>query len=322
MNFNDVQEALRGTGRDGLLAYDSAADPLVGLANTHCRGSWNVYHDGPAILIGQGEYPRAGSRQPRVGSVLRDFDDPSAAYSFLFSRAREDCPAHSVRSLSSGNLPAVLREWLAGSGWELGHDLFGNPLVAQRRDQSWRILQTPEGFELRPFDHRVPTNVPGVTADRPDPLFGHLLVTVGPPPGLRRLGWPRLGLRFQPGARTVPDLLQHVGLAQLAAAFAARDGDGLLEVLAPGVRLDLISGELVAAARRAEYSLSSYGDGTDARFNCTDAELAVAVVQDGDHFTFNSINRSTIRVESRSASLAAVQQQAIDHLSSVSRSTT
>lgn len=134
---------------------------------------------------------------------------------------------------------------------------------------------------------------------------------------MRRLGWPRLGLRFPPGARAVPELLRHVGLAQLAAAFATRDGDGLLEVLAPGVRLDLASDELVAAARRAEYSLGSYGDGTDARFHCdTDVELAVAVVQDGDHFTFTTISRNTVRVESRSSSLVAVQQQAIDYLSS------
>jgi hypothetical protein len=316
MNFRDVQEALRNTGRDGLLAYDSAADPLVGLANTHCRGSWNVYRDGRTILVGRGEYPRPGVRQSTDRSPLRDFDDPAAAHSFLLSRAREDCPAHSIRSLTSADLPATLREWLLGSGWQLERDLFGNPLVAQRRDQSWRLLATAAGLELRGFDHRVPANVPGVTADRPEPLFGYLLVMIGPPPGLRPLGWPRLGLPLPPGPRTVPEPLRHVGVDQLAAAFAARDGDGLLEMVAPGVRLDLVSDELVAAAGRAGYSLASFGDGTDARFDSdTDTELGVAVVQHGDHFEFTTISRDTVRTEGRSVSLAAAQRQAIDYLS-------
>lgn len=309
MEFEELQESLRDTERDALLAYDGARDPL-GRPNACCYGSWSIYrHDG-RVQVSQYELRRRlpdGSASP-----VWDFDDDSAACGFLRDRIEADCPPRSVWPVHWQELPERLRDWLTGAGWTGATTLFGNPLVATRGDQSYRLLQLQNTFELRTFDHRVPKNQPGISATDLDLLFRCLLVKAGPPPGLRRLGWPRVGCPW-PAGGGVPELLRTATLDELADAYAERDG-GILEVLAQGVRLDLVTDDLRALAASAGVELMEFGDGDSASFALSFPEF-LQLSTENDKYRLTYIGeRGNRRVLVESDRLVAVQSRLVEEL--------
>lgn len=307
MEFAELQELLRDTGRDGLLAYDSLHDPRA-RPNAYCAGSWNVYRRDDVVLVSRHEadWTLPDGAEPPVW----EFPDDASAYEFVMQRVFAECPAGSVRSRRWTDLPPRLRQWLADCGWTGATALFGNPLLATRATTSWRMLETPDGVELRPFDHRVPKNVRYVVDQDPAVLVAYLIVKTGPPPGLRRFGWPRVGVPL-PADGSIPELLRSTTLDELADAYTDRDGGGLLSVLAHGVRLDLVSGKLRAAARRAGLSLLPFGDGESATFQINAAELFELSHRDGVYRLTYLGERGNRRLIAESDDLATVQARAV-----------
>jgi hypothetical protein len=271
MSFLDLQRALRENRLDPFLAYAGRYDDLRGphldafgrtppLRDTAtARGAWNL------VLPGDGTYVVTSREHARPSHLAPDTsgpepvvcDDEAQACDEIYAQVYLASRRERVVALGPGDVPPVLAGWLESCGWSPAASLFGNPFVATRGDQSFRVAVRAGRHELHLHDHLVPAvRSPLVGSVDPVDVWRVLLAEVGDRSAPRPLGWPRARWRREAGV----SVLGGLSLEALRDAYLTERPDGPVVVGAEGVDLSLVSDEIVSLAERAGLHLQPFSD--------------------------------------------------------------
>ncbi|MBO4210599.1 hypothetical protein [Micromonospora echinofusca] len=199
MNFPELQQRLRDAGHDPFQAYADRYDTLrSGVGHSVCHGAWN-------LLIADGRYTvtvrelngPAAYRPDTHGPAPVVFDTEDAVCEQLWDIVTRLDPPGSVRPVTPDELDPVARDWLRECGWWPPAQLYGNPFVATRERQSYRIAQRAGRFELHLHDHLVPKHgEPTFAADSLAEVTRVLMTEVGNRSAPRPMGWPNALFRI------------------------------------------------------------------------------------------------------------------------------
>lgn len=309
MDFLELQDRLRAVGSDPHLAWSPRHDGLP--ATRHCRGAWNLLEHQGRLLVTVRELGRPPQYPPdTTGPEPVEVADEAEGCALLWELVTRESPPGTHRLV--GPPPDLLTRFADICGAPPRPPLFGNPFLATRRDESWWVAEVGGAVELRARNSR-PEVATAVRVPVPSVADAHRLLLLELASGDRHrwFGAPRLGLpeglsREQQLAR-----VSGVPLDVLATALLSERGDGVLDVLAEGIALHLLTPDLVRVVEECTGSPAGrYGDGRSAQLggNGSTGPSWTLREEGGSFELLRTEERSnTARTVARSAWLAEVQ---------------
>ncbi|MGK5673454.1 hypothetical protein ACSNOB_11510 [Micromonospora sp. URMC 106] len=281
MNFLELQQRLRAAGHDPFQVYAGHYDtlrsqvPASSRSTSVCYGAWN-------LLVEDGRYtvtvrdPNRPARFPpdTHGPEPVVFASEQAACEELWAIASRLDPPGSVRAVTVDELDPVAGDWLRECGWWPPAELYGNPFVATRARQSYRIAQRDGRFELHLRDHLVAKlGDPVHAADNLADVTRVLLTEVGNRSAPRPLGWPNVVFRIGWADEDDRAALRALDLAAITRAYRTERPDPPLRIISEGPDLSLVTTDLLRRAERSGHPLlrfvgtrESAAFGTDVRY--------------------------------------------------------
>ncbi|MEV4412805.1 hypothetical protein [Catellatospora sp. NPDC049609] len=281
MNFPELQQRLRDAGHDPFQAYAGRYDTLRGDGRTAsgtngvCHGAWNLLIGDGLFTVTVRDLNRPASYHPDThGPEPVVFGREAAACDLLWDIVSRLDSAGSVQAVTSAELDPVARDWLHECGWHPPVQLYGNPFVATRDRQSFRIAQRAGRFELHLHDHSVPKlGAPAYAADCLADVTRILMTEVGNRSAPRPTGWPNAVFRVGWADEVALAVLHAMDFAAIRQAYRTQRPGPPLRIIAEGPDLSLVTPDLVERAERNGYPLHRYvnttesaGFGSDERY--------------------------------------------------------
>jgi hypothetical protein len=306
MDFLELQQRLRDARLDAFLAYDSRHNTLspAGQAPGYCRFAWSVQqHDDLPLPFSVSQ--RELFRPPRYG---RDDEGPEPVYfesaeranSHIWELIAPTAGAGPVDAVTSADLPGDFVAWLEAVGWSPTRELFGNVFVASFSTQSLRIAHTSRGYDVHLLDHLVIRRDPPLqSTERLEDALLWIMLFVG-------------HRYIRPLGQAIWSFRNHVGdieraraysLRELGDAFLDADGGGILDFIAHGPAIDLLTPELLAEAATARFVVKQRAEARSITLN----EYTLREVDDGYTISYRERNDDT--VISRVNSLAELREE-------------
>ncbi|MER7421076.1 hypothetical protein ABT346_30620 [Micromonospora peucetia] len=266
MNFLELQQRLRAVGHDPFQVYAGHYDTLRGASQAAikstsiCHGAWNLLIEDGRYIVTDRDLRRPAAYSPDThGPEPVVFGSEAAACEELWDIASRLDPPGSVRAVTADELDPVAGAWLRECGWCPPTELYGNPFVATRARQSYRIAERAGRFELHLRDHDVPMlSDPMYAADTLADVTRVLMTEVGNRSAPRRLGWPNAVFRIGWADDEALAALRALDLVAISQAYRTERPDPPLRIIAEGPDLSLVTTELVERAERNGYPLQRY----------------------------------------------------------------
>jgi hypothetical protein len=157
MNFPQLQQRLRDAELDPFLVYDGRYNELNPTRDLYCRNALCVWPSKTGFRVTARQLDRPEQYPPDLtGPEPMKIYRESDINEYLWLHAVQASPAR-VRAVSPADLPVEVASAIERCGWAPAASLFGNPFVATKGIQSYRIALVGDTAELHLFDHSVPT---------------------------------------------------------------------------------------------------------------------------------------------------------------------
>lgn len=317
MDFLDLQRRLRADGHDPYLAYDGRHDPFLGalrargIQSAYCRGAWMLYALGDRFVVTVRDLLRPDRYPPdRTGPEPAEFRTEAEACAYLWEVVSARSAPGSVRPVGFDQLPDAVTAWIAECGCAPRTALFGNPLLTQHSTESYYAVRVGDRYELRLRSNLPPTvGDPVHTSPDLDDVCRVLMSLVGDWHAPRPLGWPQVGIAHRTPARVRAERLAGADFAAVAGAYRAERGEPLLDVLAEGAAVRLVTPDILRLAEERDLAVQRFDDGRSATFGFWEGRYRIRETAHGYLLECAPERSNTFSVLVGSASLEEVQRE-------------